>query len=246
MIPNLRILVEELGLEEVARRLGVVPKTIRRWLQLDEVPRNARAKLTTVFENFLRAKKTAETKAEREAFRDSLKTPPLSELPPELVLPNAPPDPLEAHGRLPLGVTFLEHENYYSRVSTFEPPSREDAPERESEKGIPFDEVDFEDIAQQVITTVRENLDDYPYWRVVFIYFQFFADNPAYKGELVPLRATYKSFVTSTETWELLESVREVIDRANRKVIISSKKRFKWLYQYQVHQSKRRRDDDKT
>lgn len=92
-------LVARLGLTEVARRAGVTPATITRWIARGPSAQGSRV-IAGIIKRHLAAKKGWAGKASAPSFRDQLPTPPRSELPVnEVKPPSAPPRTVSVEDR---------------------------------------------------------------------------------------------------------------------------------------------------
>lgn len=203
-------ILARLGAEELARRLGVSPTTVRRWAKVG-VPAKRADDVARVERRHLAARTAAEhRKAQREAaFRESLPPPPnASRLPgqlePEDVLPDAPP---------PTSVVKAgsEGEDRY-----------ESAGEREVDNATRYGEVFTYNIDQPaaqvdprdiVDLALKHWIDTGRLWCFVKFYcLRYIPFNPLYKGRLVRLQGHWMPWWSSTSVRSSERSIAQSIE----------------------------------
>jgi hypothetical protein len=221
---SLQELIARLGLTEVARRAGVSPETLRRWLTRGPSGKGANA-LAGVIRRHLAGRKAAETKRQGEVFRGGLTTPPETELPEKVVKPKAPPSSPAIEGE---GSTPFETDRYTGEIHVMT-------------IGQPVTDVDFDGLARLAARIFTNSGRDYV--RTRFLLFRYVTPGSPGKGGMVSKHGKWSEFWYSThdhasasafenevrhlqdETSEMRsESLR---DLANRRII--------WLEQVHIH-----------
>lgn len=201
---SLRQLVSRLGLQEVARRLGVSVSTVRRWLRTS-IPAHQAPNVTRVIKRHLAARIAREAQvAAATSFQDRMPMPvnpanqydPATPLTPEQVLPQKPPR------RYP-GEFFdtYDSRNYFGEIHYIEVRQ-------------PLVEADRDTIMDAALSFWLGSGRDFIF--ATFVFYRYIAINPLYRGEMLrragtwtmdtpstPAQATQQDFIDSFEAeWD--------------------------------------------
>lgn len=206
-------LVGRLGLNEVARRAGVRPSTIEKWLRHGASAKGADI-LDGIIKRHLAGLKAAESRKRNKEFQETVQTPPGSELPEEDVKPKKPPP----HGEPP-GESSYDTDRYRGSIHTFT-------------IGQPLLEVDVTGLSEQAIVTWEESKRTFCMCR--FLLFRFIPFNPLYKGEMVRKQGKWMDFWTSTPAQSIESAIRQDILNSLEKAQTAAESRVIWLEQMQV------------
>lgn len=214
--------VARLGRVQAAKRLGVHPQTITRWLR-DGLPSTKRSpKAATASRKVTRSessrrgvetRRRAQTFAEEARERVTLppKQRPYERLTPEQVLPTRDPlrDPrvralLDETGETLPGWTQFENDHHVGEYRWFDLPPHTD-----------FGSLDLEALREHVVQSWQQN--GRVYARFLAIYAYAYADNPAYQGRLAHLKKLahrWKASVTTNRIASGRDSVGALVDYA--------------------------------
>jgi hypothetical protein len=234
---RLRTLIARLGIPEVARRVGVLETTVRRWARKG-LSSSAKEAVYEIFARHehsrlaaetrkkrVRAEKARKTRATRDAFRAEVAE--AAQVP----LADAPREPprtrkvrdYQAPGGAPLAIDTFRYEGE-SHTFTI---------------GQPLEDVDDGAIAQLAVSTWKNAIPFRAFCRVIFLFFRYVARTSRdewYRGQLVPKAgrwfdwwASTKPFTTSSS---IDASVLQTMDAARNKTIGN---RVVWLEQVQVN-----------
>jgi len=200
-------LVARVGLAEVARRVGVRPDTVTRWLRTSVSSRYTKT-IAGIIARHLASRRGVETRQKRAKFRAALPMPPepyrekyrptLGNLTPDQVLPRKPP--IETEAQLQAARIRGGHEgdntidtDLYFGESTWMPV------------GAPVLEVDFAGLADQVIAFWQASARNW--CRVIFMFFRYIPFNPLYRGELAAKAGKWFDWWSSTHVNGSLQSI---------------------------------------
>lgn len=177
---SLRELVDRLGLAEVARRAGVSPATVQRWMARGPSAAGA-ATLAGIIKRHLAAKKGRAGQKKARDFRDALALPPMGgDLPPDEVKPpHPPPAPEETRDRFDLVTDRYVGEVHVITV------------------GQPALEVDWENLASFAARIFINSKRSYV--RARFLFFRYITPTSLGKGSLIHKRGKWAEFWASTQ-----------------------------------------------
>lgn len=225
---SLAQLVALLGLDEVARRAGISPGTLKRWLRRGPSAAGARI-LSGIARRHLASKKSAATKKRRRSFRDRVPMPDrpnqtinderTPDLTPEQVKPGEPPVAAGA-GVYEEGRERLETERYIGEVHTFT-------------VGLPAVEVDGDGLADTVVRVWQQSGRTFA--RTIFLFFRFIPFNPLYKGEMIRKQGTWQDWWNSTPALGSMQSIAQSVLNCIEDAQRAAETRVIWIEQMQVH-----------
>lgn len=218
-------LIARLGLREVARRAGVTPATLQRWLARGPSGRGATL-LAGIARRHVAGKKAAESRKKAEVFRGGLALPPIAELPAKEVLPPSPPrsGSIESEGSQPYNTDRYTGELHIITV------------------GQPALEVDLDGLASfsaQIYERSKRN-----YVRVSFLFFRFVTPSSLGKGELTNRKTgKWSEFWASTQVQSskgaIADQVSSILDiggEVGKQTLRDiAQRRIIWLEQIHVH-----------
>lgn len=217
-------LVARLGLAEVARRVGVSPATLRRWIARGPSAAGA-ARIQTVLRRHEGARRAAESRKRTSTFRDTIPTPPESELPANVVKPPAPPTSRSIE---PEETTPYNTDRYTGEIHVVT-------------VGQPVSEVDFDALGSFAARTWLHSRRAYV--RARFLMFRYVTPGSPGKGGMVSRRGKWSEFWISTfvhssesairnEISSLIDEGSEVGRETLREL---SGRRIIWLEQMHLH-----------
>lgn len=186
---TLAILVARLGLDEVARRAGVSPATLRRWLR-EGPSQKGGAVLAGIIRRHLASVRASEGRRRKAQQRTGVELPAESELPAEQVLPTKRPDEAREVARLkrregigqgsrPIVSEFNIGETTWETI------------------GKDVNEVSDSELIDIVVEIWRQSGRDN--MQVKFFFLRFIPFNPMYKGELQRKQGTWVEQWQSTQ-----------------------------------------------
>jgi len=221
-------LIARLGLEEVARRIGVTPKTLRGWLRKGP-SRSGFEALARVAARHLRSVKASRTRKRHTSFRESIAMPArpfevinderTGTLGPEQIKPVERPLS-DVVGVYSEGVTELDTDRYRGEVHTFT-------------VGQPATEVDAEGLANTAVRVWQDSGRTFA--RTIFLFFRFIPFNPLYKGEMIRKQGKWFDWWDSTKPWGTINSIHQSVLNVMEDAQRAAESRIIWVEQMQVH-----------
>src|SRR4030095_4430997 len=221
-------LVARLGLAEVARRAGVTPATITRWIARGPSAHGA-AVVAGIIKRHLAAKRGMEGRRKAVAFRDQLPTPPQSELPESEVKPPSPP----TSGTIEDRETFDYNTDRYTgevHVITV---------------GQPALEVDFASLGSYAARIFLASKRTFV--RAKFLFFRYITPTSLGKGSLIHKRGKWVEFWASTQVHSstlgeassfrnAVESIMDIRGEGREASLGDvAQRRIRWLEQVHIH-----------
>jgi hypothetical protein len=221
-------LVARLGLTEVARRAGVTPATIQRWIARGPSVSGA-ATVAGIIKRHLAARRGMEGRRRATSFRDQLPTPPESELPEAEVKPASPP----RSGSIEDRETFdYNTDRYTGEINVIT-------------VGQPALEVDFDALGTYAARIFLHSKRTFV--RAKFLFFRYITPTSLGKGALIHKRGKWAEFWASTqvhsstlgEASSFRNAVASIMDvrGEGREESLSdvAQRRILWLEQVHVH-----------
>lgn len=211
-------LVARLGVTELARRAGVTPATLKKWLMHGASARGAEALATVLRRHETSTKAAATVKKQKQA---AWNVPPESELPPEDALPTKPPtkhdkkkalraeDVDTTIGHKPVGA-IIGHQPIDSiyNIGDVEWVSI----------NKPVDEVEPGEIVDIAWRIYQDSNRDFI--QVKFLFFRYIPFNPLYRGEMAKKQGTWVEWWAQTMALEKLgaftSNVEQILDFSYR------------------------------
>lgn len=216
-------LIARLGIAEVARRLGVTARTVRRWDRQGVSARYA-PKVDRVASRHVRSAKAAETR--RRKFQESLPAP--SEPYIDLQFPR-------------LGQTLTPEQV----LPTRKPRRSEEPPSERYQSSRYIGRIYHVSIDRPVLDVDPSEIVDivFAYWLrhgttfvwVEFLFFRYIPFNPIYKGELVAKQGTWDAWYSSTPARATSHEVERAIENVMDDAIFAAQRRMQWFSAIKIY-----------
>ncbi len=230
---TLRQLIKRLGVEEVARRVGVSGTTVKRWTRQgvsgafqDEVreakarhERSLRAAATK--KKHARVKKARQTRKARDVLQEEIADAAGLEDPSQA--PRTGPKPSRVRDYQKPGRKALDTFRYEGETFTFT-------------VGQPVATISADGWAQQAVRTWQDARPFRDFCRVIFLFFRFVSRGSReewYRGKLVPKSGRWFDFWTSTKAWSSADAIHDSVVSAIE--ASDSRGGVVWLEQMQVN-----------
>lgn len=220
---SLADLLRALGVRELARRLGIKPATVERWIRAGKPSTRGQARLEEVAERRRRSLQGVETSKKRAAFRERLAMPshPVASssvapfatgyLTPDQVLPRKPP--VETAEQLERIRKRAGHDaegyvdtDLYTGESVWLPI------------GQPLAEVDLDEVADDVIRIWQDSGRDWAH--VMCMLFRYIPFNPFYTGKMIAKQGRWFDFWVQTKLLSPMKSAMNYIAIAIKTMLI--------------------------
>lgn len=227
----LTVLLEALGLKELARRAGVSPGTLKRWQRSGPSARGLDV-LAGILSRRERSKRAAQTRTakKRQDFQNrlpmpatpyrSFNRPSSGELTPEQMLPNEPP------------VKTARDLKSYRAAEGHDGIGEIDTLRNFGESvwiavGAPLVDADVDHLADQAISIWQQS--ERAWIHIVFLLFRYIPFNPLYRGEMISKQGKWDAFWTQTPLAATLDSIANGIESALEVARVSAHSRLIWL-----------------
>jgi len=199
---TLQDLVARLGIAELARRAGVTPATLKKWLMHGPSARGAGV-LATVLRRHETSTKAAVTRRRHAQEATGISVPPESELPAGQVLPIRTPTGREKKAAFraeDLGTATKQPIDSIYTVGDIEWVTI----------GKPVDEVTVNEIVDIAWRIYQDSRRDFIQCK--FLFFRYIPFNPLYRGELARKQGTWVEWWAQTKALETLNAFTNNVD----------------------------------